>query len=231
MKKINTFIVPFLNNPNGLIKLVETLEKHTELNYNIIVINNGFSSGENCPKEIKEKITLWINPYRNLGFGAAMNLGIKLSTTKFCTIANDDVEIIYDGWWNEVMERFKEDATLGGFNPHSPCNKAADGNRYIQYEYKDDYTKEDIVKMKEIFHKEREYVGCCTYFTICKKEMFDKIGLFDERFFAGGEDYDLCIRSARGGYRIKGGSSVMVWHWWGCSSESLEFRNNPIKNA
>ena len=227
MKKVNTFIIPVLNNYKGLARLLETLEKYTEPNYKVIVVNNGYT----LPVE-KEQLSdifkaekmadLWINPVRNLGFGKAMNTGIKLADTEFFTLANDDVEILYKGWWDEIMEKFKEDPALGGFNPHSPCNKASDGNRYIQYEYKEEYDEEDIKKMKEIFHAEREYTGCCTYFTVCRKKMFDKIGLFDESFGLGsGEDYDLCVRAFRGGYRIKGGSSTMVFHWWGNTKDNM----------
>ena len=61
--------------------------------------------------------------------------------------------------------------------------------------------------------------------------MFDDIGLFDESFGMGsGEDYDLCIRASRGGYRIKGGSSTMLIHWWGRTKDNLPkgegFTNN-----
>ena len=194
------------------------------MNYKVIVINNGYSLNavDGNIAYAKNKCDLWIDPYRNLGFGKSMNTGIKLADTEFVTIANDDVEIIYKGWWDEIMQRFEEESELGGYNPHSPCNKAADGNRYIQYDYKEEYNEEDIKKMKEIFYKEREYTGCCTYFTICRKKMFDDIGLFDESFGLGsGEDYDLCVRAARAGYRIKGGSRIMVFHWWGNTKDNM----------
>lgn len=239
MEKINTYIVPVLNNYDGLVKLVSSLKKYTPQNYKIIVINNGAYLPEYSTfketvafSKLKDEITLWIDPYRNLGFGKAMNTGLKLADTEYVTIANDDVEIIYEGWWDEIMERFKEDSRLGGFNPHSPCNKACDGNRYIQYEYKQSYTKHEIEKMKKVFHAERQYVGCCTYFTICRKRMFDEIGFFDESFGMGsGEDYDLCIRAARKKWTIRGGSTTMVWHWWGNTKDNMPLtEGNGVSN-
>jgi len=226
MNKINTYIIPTLNNYKGLARLLETLKKYTDPNYKVIVVNNGYSlptdPGMVKFREIFNEVDIWINPIRNLGFGKAMNTGIKLADTEFVTIANDDVEIMYSGWWEEIMDMFEEDPKLGGFNPHSPCNKAADGNRYKQYDYKEEYTKEDIVKMKEIFNKERQYTGCCTYFTICRKAMFDSVGLFDESFGLGsGEDYDLCVRAMRGDWYVKGGSTTMVWHWWGDTKDNM----------
>jgi GT2 family glycosyltransferase len=130
--------------------------------------------------------------------------------------------VLYPTWWQDVEKLFAEHPNLGGFNPHSFINKKHTGDRVAQYEDKPEYTEEDLAKMREIFHSERWYVGCCTYFTICKKAMFDKIGLFDESFGLGsGEDYDLCIRAARGGFQVCGGSVVMVRHWWGATKDNM----------
>lgn len=223
--KLNTFIIPVLNNYKGLYRLLDTLKRYTPPNYNVIVVHNGFylrKQGDPYKSKAKAMTDIWIDPYRNMGFGKAMNMGIKLAQTEFVTCANDDVEIIYPGWWREVMQVFEEDETVMGFNPHSPCNKKHTGERYIQYEYKKDYDEADINRMKEIFKNEREYVGACTYFTIFKKKLFDEIGYFDESFGQGsGEDYDLNIRAARAGYKIKGGSRVMVWHWWGATKDNM----------
>jgi GT2 family glycosyltransferase len=227
-KKINTFIIPTLNNYSGLYRLLVTLEKFTKPDYNVIIINNGHSlkslsdEAKEYMAKAREKATIWIDPKRNLGFGKAMNQGLKLADTEFVTIANDDVEILYNGWWEEIMDMFEKDENLGGFNPHSPCNKKHTGDRFIQYDYKEEYNDEDIKKMKEIFIRERQYVGCCTYFTICRKKMFDEIGLFDESFGLGsGEDYDLCVRASRKNWLIKGGSTTMVWHWWGDTKDNM----------
>lgn len=232
MNPINTYIIPTLNNVDGLIKLVESLYKFTPHNFNIISIFNGTDEDYVKAKSaLGNKVHLWVKPHRNLGFGKSMNLGIKLAQTEFVTVANDDVEIIYEGWWDEVMAIFAETPELGGFNPHSFINKKHTGDRLAQYDIKDEYSQEDITKMKEIFKGERWYVGCCTYFTICKRDMFDKVGLFDESFGLGsGEDYDLCVRAARGGYLIAGGSKVMVKHWWGATKDNLPQDENFTSN-
>ncbi len=220
MGKINTFCIITLNNHDGCVRLIETIKKYTPSFYYIYVLYNG--TDDTFYDRIKDDVDLFVRPQKNLGFGKSHNQLIKLATTPFVTICNDDVEILYPEWWDEIMKKFVEDKKLGGFNPHSPCNKACDGNRYIQYPYKEVYTADDIVKMKEVFKNERSYVGCCTYFTICRKQMFDEIGLFDESFGLGsGEDYDLCIRASRKGWTIAGGSEVMVWHWWGKTKDNM----------
>ena len=223
MKIINTYIIPTLNNVDGLVKLVNSLYKYTPPNFNIISIFNGTDNDFRAAKAVLgDKVHLWVRPYRNLGFGKSMNLGIKLATTEYVTLANDDVEVIYDTWWQEVVDLFDHNPSLGAFNPHSFINKRHTGDRAIQYEIKDKYSQEDIEAMKKVFHAEQWYTGCCTFFTICKRSMFDQIGLFDESFGLGsGEDYDLCVRAAHAGILICGGSKVMVKHWWGNTKDNL----------
>ena len=222
---INTIIIPTLNNYKGLKRLLETLEKYTPPNYRVIVIHNGNtidSPDKNLIPEIKPKTHLWIDTNRNLGFSKSMNTGIRLSDTPYVLCANDDVELIYAGWWEEIMRLFEEKPNLMGFNPHSPCNKMHTGDRAIEYPYKEDYNEDDIKKMKEIFAGQKFYVGCCTYFTIFKKQLFQEIGLFDESFGQGsGEDYDLMVRVGRKGYIIAGGSSTMGFHWWGMTKDNM----------
>ena len=221
----NTYIIPTLNNYKGLLRLLDTLKKYTPPNYRVIVIHNGYtfnSPDKDLIDKIKPKVHLWIDTYRNLGFAKSMNTGIRLADTKYVTCANDDVELMYDNWWQEVEEIFATDPELGGFNPHSPCNKMHTGDRMLQYPYKTEYTMEDINNIKKIFIGQAWYVGCCTYFTIFKKKMFDEVGLYDESFGVGsGEDYDLCCRSARKGWKIVGGSKVIVWHWWGDTKDNM----------
>ena len=61
--------------------------------------------------------------------------------------------------------------------------------------------------------------------------MFDEIGLFDESFGLGsGEDYDLCVRAAKADWLIKGGSSTMVWHWWGNTKDNMPKGKDGISN-
>jgi GT2 family glycosyltransferase len=233
-KPINTFIIPCLNNLDGLRKLVWSLYKYTPHNFQVFVIFNGTFGDFQIAQQMfpGNEVHLWIKGNRNFGFAKSMNMGIKLAQTEYITLANDDVEVIYPTWWEEVEALFHEKPTLGAFNPHSFINKRHTGDRAIQYDIKDEYTQEDIEAMKKVFHAERWYSGLlCTFFTICKRVMFDKIGLLDESFGLGsGEDYDLCVRAGKAGFMLAGGSVVMVKHWWGNTKDNLPKDENFISN-
>ncbi len=51
--------------------------------------------------------------------------------------------------------------------------------------------------------------GCCM---LIKKEVLEKVGLFDERYFLYYEDADYSVRSLKKGFTIYYSSKAIVWH-------------------
>jgi hypothetical protein len=51
--------------------------------------------------------------------------------------------------------------------------------------------------------------GCCM---LIKKEIFEKIGLFDEKYFLYLEDVDLCVRAVRFGLSLHFVPKSKIWH-------------------
>ncbi len=70
--------------------------------------------------------------------------------------------------------------------------------------------KWDLVGMTNI-----DYVSGCCMLVKCK--VFEKIGLFDERFFFYFEDVDFCVRAAKLGFRISVCQNTCIDHKLGAS--------------
>ena len=51
--------------------------------------------------------------------------------------------------------------------------------------------------------------GCCM---LIRAEVFERIGLIDERFFLVHEESDLCLRARRAGFRLGVLGEALVWH-------------------
>ena len=67
--------------------------------------------------------------------------------------------------------------------------------------------KTQFFKHKLIFP---EYVsGCCM---LIKKEVFDKIGFFDEKFFLNFEDVDFCLRAQKAGFKLVINPQAVILH-------------------
>ena len=71
-------------------------------------------------------------------------------------------------------------------------------------------TKHIHIKKPPLCVLQQELVSGCAM--LVKKEVFKKIGLFDERFFLYFEDSDFCLRSRKAGFKIFVEAKSVVFH-------------------
>lgn len=217
-------------------RFVQTLYKYSEPdNFNLVVIDqtkDGFSKP--MMDYLKDKVHLYMHPRRNLGYAKAMNLGITIALhqkTPLICLANDDIEIMDSRWIDGVMQTFALDERIIGV---SPMNPRVPGWGYgVKYNpellpYKEEYTKEDYdyllqgdfseckSELPDTFPrnvKGNVIDGSIFIMPYFKREMFEKLGLLDERFFPGsGEDMDMMARAYKENYRIVSTAYSWVWH-------------------
>lgn len=214
MSKLNTFIIPIIHSAN-IAKCLETLDKYTEDNYNIIVIDQTTTNEAYLNNHFKTN--LWIRSYRNLGFSKAMNTGIRLTDTPYITLLNDDTEFIHKNWWQGILDTFATDKRILAVNPMSPKEgsfgygyqeqnkdtwlppeqyvcasdktfvypKQPDGKGLF---YKETFTDEDwefLTKHHPRYPEGTVVDGLCMWATVFSKDGIEKLGLLDERFFPG----------------------------------------------
>ena len=67
-------------------------------------------------------------------------------------------------------------------------------------------------------NKAHEIDACSGTFLLIRKSLLDKIGWFDEDYFAYGEDIDMCFRVKELGYKVMFSPHVKIMHYWGASS-------------
>jgi GT2 family glycosyltransferase len=60
----------------------------------------------------------------------------------------------------------------------------------------------------------------CSCYMFISRELLQKVGLLDERFFFGWEDADICVRAVRNGYRVVYVPNSKIWHkGWGVTKK------------
>lgn len=200
MTKQTTLVVLSYNGKTVTEKFIELLSKYTEPSaFNLIMIDNGSTDGtkEYLTNALSafERHTLVLND-QNLGVIGGRNMGYALyqsDPTEFlCFLDND--QFVRAGWleqYHEFMESGSydlvgADAWLmdSSFMPRHNCKKKGDP-----------YT----------------YVGCGGM--MVKKEVVDKLGLFDEQFNpAYFEDPDFNFRAREAGFKIGWNSLAKIDH-------------------
>lgn len=244
----NTYIFNPIR-PDFIYRALETLYKYTDMSESRVIVvdqtKNGFHFTEG-------QVHLVLRPYRNLGFSKSMNEGIIHGLrweSQYITCANDDIEYMDERWWSGIEETFQKygDRVLA-VNPMSPREPGwgyglPHGENIDLLPYKK-FTREDYDyllrgdfsilddRLPKTFPRQKSGVidAIATWHTTFKREAFEKIGLFEERFYPGGaEDYDLNGRAYREGYRMLGTTLSWVWHWWGKSKDSEgEFQDTGL---
>ena len=94
----------------------------------------------------------------------------------------------------------------------------------------------EYFKGYEDMNSVHEIDACISHFMLTKREVFDKVGRWDEGFFLFGEDIDFCFRVKEAGYKIMYLGNVEVLHFKGVtirrkeSSDIQTAANQNIEN-
>ena len=224
---------------------LDSLYKYTDMTNNKVVVVDQTQDGL---KLSRNQVHLVLKPWRNLGFAKSMNEafihGIRWNS-KFIIASNDDLLLINKRWWEGILETFATDDRILVVNPECPrVPMWGYGRPHGEYtdiiEYKKEFTDfdYDYLLAGEFEEVKQRYpnlpasfplhkVGVCDaiamWMPVFKTECFEKIGLFDEKFYpGGGEDMDMDGRIYREGYRAVGTTRSWTWHWWGASKDKTE---------
>lgn len=214
--------------------------KKDDFELNIVVVDNGSSEkliiDEKKYKNFNLKI---IYSEKNLGFSGGQNLGIKYSLENgadYIVVLNNDV-IIDKNIFTELLKTFEKEENCGAVSPKIYFAK---GFEFHKDRYKENQLGKviwygggkmdwdnligsnkgvdelDLGQFETI--EETDFVsGCCI---MIKKEIFEKVGLFDEEYFLYYEDNDFSQRVKKSGYKIYYQPKAVLWHYNAGSSGS-----------
>lgn len=163
----------------------------------------------------------FIRSEKNLGFGGGCNLALNKIKDGYIAILNNDIEV-EKNWLQPIVEYMEKHPEVGACQP-----KIKDINRKEYFEYAGAaggfmdvfgypfsrgrifYTLE---KDEGQYDNITDLVWCSGTAFVTKKEVIDKVGLFDEIFFMYGEESDLCWRMNHCGYRLVFIPGSVIYH-------------------
>ncbi|MEG0760843.1 glycosyltransferase family 2 protein [Chryseobacterium sp.] len=210
--KISIIIVHY-NVTHFLKACLFSIEKYAkDIDYEVIVIDNkstDSSWGDLIPQFPKIH---FIASEDNDGFAKANNKAIKYAKGEYVLILNPDTEL--EGFYlNEILNFASSQSDFGclGVRMHDangsflPESKRAIPDMFNSFEklftgFKKNnsksYYRNDI---NEFGVSEVEVITGA--FLLCKKEVYENYGGFDERYFMYGEDVDLCYTLLQKGFK------------------------------
>lgn len=221
-------IVPIHNALDDLKKCINSLAKYRKnCMYNCILVDD--ASDEYTEKYINglnEKYD-WIKNVRNsnpVGYGRAVNIGIKHSSADFLIFLNSDT-IVTDSWVEKMVDAVYSTVGAGIVGPISnaasyqsiPNTKFGQNNQTAINLLPKGLSIDEINSYLESWAEFGCYPTVPLVHGFCfgvKREVLTKIGGFDEINFPKGygEENDFCFRASDNGFRIVIAINTYIFH-------------------
>lgn len=187
----------------------------------LLVVDNGSSDGSVAYLE-REGVPHLALP-ANVGFAAAVNLGAGRVAAPSVLALNADT-VLEPGCIGRLLEALEGDDSLGGVQPRilqlegdgaaRPDPAAARLYSAGQALTADGRALERGAGQAQSPRslEAREVFGVCGAACLLRRELFDDLGGYDERYFAFYEDVDLNVRARIAGWRFGYVPDAVVWH-------------------
>ena len=150
----------------------------------------------------------------NTGFARATNRGIRESSGVYVALLNNDA--MAEPQWLENLVRASGEGEAIGFCASKMLfswNRNLINNAGIELtDYGLPYDRGFYVSDSSAFAENRIVFGACGGAVLFKREMLDRIGLFEEDFFLCYDDADLSFRAQLAGYKCMYVADAVVYH-------------------
>jgi GT2 family glycosyltransferase len=213
-------IIPNWNGKDLLEPCLESLYRQQFDDFETILVDNGSNDGsvtfvqENFPQ------VAIIRFEENRGFSAAVNAGIAASRSPYICLLNNDTEVD-PLWLKEIVAALDANSDVGSaaskilfFSDPKTVNSAGDEFSLFGVAYQRRLMRGD----GDLFSVPQYVFSACGAAALYRRGILEKVGLFDEVFFAYQEDVDIGFRIQLAGYRCLFVPTAIVYHKYHATS-------------
>jgi GT2 family glycosyltransferase len=185
----------------------------------IIVVDNGSSDGSvgALRRELGDAITLLTSP-QNLGFAGGNNLALRHALARgaqwLMPINNDT--IVAPNFLNALFKAINTHPDYHLFGPlifyhdeperiWSLGDRLVPGTLLTRSLWRNQVAPANLPAWIDV-----DFVNACCF--VVQRAVFERVGLFDARFFMYAEDADFCWRVRRAGFRLGCCTEARMWH-------------------
>jgi GT2 family glycosyltransferase len=208
-------VIPNWNGKKFLADCIDSLKEQTFLDFEVILVDNGSTDGS--AEFVEERYGGFlriIRNSRNLGFTGGNNTGIRAAKGEYLILLNNDTWV-EPTWLEELVRSTGTDDRVGMWasKVYSYFRRDQieavgeliywDGLNRARGQFEQDKGQYD--RTEEIFFPP----GCGGMY---RKKVLDEIGLFDEDFFAYGDDAEIGIRARLAGWKCLYVPKAVLYH-------------------
>lgn len=194
-----TIIIPNYNGLAFMEPCMEALNRQTYKDFSVLVVDNGSTDGST--EWLKERGIPSIFLETNTGFSGAVNAGIRKAKTPYVILLNNDTKADPD-YVGELVRAIEKSPKIFSVSSrmiqmHHPdlMDDAGDMYSVLGWAY-----QRGVGQPTGRYDSPARVFSACAGAAIYRRNVFEKIGYFDEMHFAYLEDIDVGYRAKLYGY-------------------------------
>ena len=229
MQKKVTIIIPNYNGLKFMEPCFKALRAQSDQNFELLVVDNGSTDGSVKWLEDHQIPSIFLE--ENTGFSGAVNIGIRESVTPYVILLNNDT-VPQPDYVKEMVKAIERSPKI--FSVSSKMIQLY--QKDLMDDAGDMYSVLGWAYQRGVGQKSSGYNKACRVFSACagaaiyRREVFDKIGGFDEDHFAYLEDIDVGYRAKICGYENWYCPKAVVYHV-GSGTSGSKYNSFKVKLA
>jgi len=232
-----SIIIPTRDGLHHLERLFTNFDKSTGYsNYEFIVVDNASKDGTREYLEgLKNSLRLQvIYNSTNKSYSESNNMAARVAKGKYLLFLNNDVSPM-DNWLGQMVSTALKADDIGVVGaklvyPYKPgfANSYRIQHGGLGFKLEDDFIRPVNLGGGDGFFtrntkKEEEKAGVTAACLLVEKKKFDQVGGFDESYWYGYEDVDLCLKLRAEGFRnVINNAAVLFHHEFGTQGQNKE---------
>ena len=218
-----SIVIPNMDHIDDLSKAIESIQKSTYKNYEIIIVENNSKNQETFDFYNKisaqyDRIKIEKMTINEFNFSEIVNYGVKKSKGEYIILLNNDIEIITPDWIEQMLMYVqRKDVGICGVKLYFPDRslqhagvtigiRGLAGHRYREVT-EEEYTKNDSIN----YVQDLSAVTAACF--MVKKSIYEKLLGFDEKLAVAFNDVDFCLKVRKEKLLIVYNPFVELYHY------------------
>ncbi|HEY8667004.1 MAG TPA: glycosyltransferase [Tepidisphaeraceae bacterium] len=197
-----SIVLPTCNRASLLEKCLASIWSNVACRYELIVVDGASGDGTqrvlaDAGQSLGERLTVITEPARE-GFVRAANKGFRVARGRYLTWLNDDAYPL-PGAFDRAIEQFERETGGAAADSLLALFHRWSRPRNIAYETQQRGRAYRLCHVRGTLYAN---------FALGRRELFEKLGYFDERYYVCAADPDLSLKAWEAGHRVEPA--------WGC---------------
>ena len=209
MAKVDIIICVY-NNIDIIGECLESIKKQSYKDYNCLVVDD--KSNDGTVELIKQKYS-WVDVIEkkeNSGPSISRNIGLRITNSKYIATLDSDVVLDKD-WLKNMVEFMRKKDEIGNKGKEGGCGIIA--SKLLLPDKKINAAGSSMTKIgigfdigmnktEKKFLESKQVLYACSAAMLIRRDVINKIGMFDEEYFYSYEDLDIGLRANIAGYKV-----------------------------